>query len=359
MKFDSSRDRPAFEVKTSLQTFVVALDQQDDLSPLFPLSTCAIADRGSRSPDCLLVLAIGPGQIGNRQIQRSLSKEQRANISLPDGFDESPRQVLRIASRAHTFRAKVAVREQTIRTSTTATTILTRNQLVVRQRISYDVAWEPLSQIRVTVPAAIEGDVRFFSNEDRASDDKLGNDAGVELATSKKIQDDGSREFRVDLPGPEPAIGEFEVVARFVVELPEDPSPARKVRITVPLIQSADAEYARVRFRYLKQDRIDARISDEAWIRQHPTGSTTVWRVDEPKIVFRVASVNELINGVLGCQIGFCHQIRRSLFAHREPARPVFQNVAGQSSGLFGRLDEFRFRHVGTLQSVVVRLRSI
>ncbi|MEX2287110.1 MAG: hypothetical protein WD648_08480 [Planctomycetaceae bacterium] len=216
---------------------------------------------------------------------RPLPKAILTGISVPEGFRESTRpndQDLQVFSTGHSFRAHVTVHPQRVQTETTATVELRDDRVLVTQRISFDVAYEPLKEIQLSVPSTINDPVEFFLNEDRASDNNPDINPGVVLVpTWTSREADKSRLAHIALT--EPRIGRFDVIARYAIALPEELSPEAAVSLKLPLIEPTAAEFLVGRLRLRHHDQITASIDDKTWAEQATSDERASWIAQKPK----------------------------------------------------------------------------
>ncbi len=211
---------------------------------------------------------------------RPLPNSVLAGVKLPQELDESRRRDLEITSPAHAFQATVAVHQQSILAETTVTAELRDHRLLVTQRLSYAVEYERLSQVRLIVPDEIPDPVNFYLNEDTASDANPNSSQGVELIVNWAPREPGApRNGRVTL---EPRLGKFDVVARYLVELPGELTPGTVQESSIPLIRAADVDFTRVQFRFPERDFIAATVPDIAWKQQILLDNTTAWTATAP-----------------------------------------------------------------------------
>jgi len=226
------------------------------------------------SADNLVVQLSAEGETSLRPL---LVKVSGSVDDIPADFrDLRRREAFQIDSLEHTFSATTTLHEQQLTTSSTATVELEQDRLAITQRIRYDVAFERLSQIRMLVPEALQKRVSFTTDD------------GQVLTPNSTLFSEGTlKEVRLMLS--DEKIGEFDVTARFFVDMAEDLSPGRSAVVTIPLVQSSDAGFISTTVRFQHQNRIDAVLNDEdSWKPQSTMDNSTGWSATGPMTQIRL-----------------------------------------------------------------------
>ncbi|HVW01483.1 MAG TPA: hypothetical protein VHB77_14120 [Planctomycetaceae bacterium] len=179
---------------------------------------------------------------------------------------ESRRNAFWVDSPQPTFAGSVTVHRQRIATQTEADASLQGSQIVIDQRILYDVAYERLNHLTLAVPAAIVDRCTFFSA------------GGIELIpTAVGPTAENSRQLRVTLD--QPRLGRFEVLARFTLDrapaMGDQPSAQ-----SIPFVHSVDAPFSTTRFRFTEGGAVDASVADSIWKKQTAAGFGPAWVAD-------------------------------------------------------------------------------
>ena len=232
----------------------------------------------SRSPTTLVV-----DDALNVESELTPSGEPSAELTQSKKSRSRRRSEFRIASQAHVFSVKMSEHDQDIRAETTATLVEVRkNQLLVIQRISYDVAYKPLSEVRLLVPQSLVNRVRFYINDNVASDEDWSQNVGTPF-TPEWVENEDQILRGVNVPLLGSQIGKINVVARYSVDLSQKLASGRELPVTLPLIQSSDVDnYSSIRFRYKVRDQIEVGVVGELWQQQPSLVDTTIWTTTEP-----------------------------------------------------------------------------
>lgn len=194
-----------------------------------------------------------------------ISEERLQILDMPEELHELRFAQYNLDSEKRSFTTSVSVQKQLVEAESKATAELRNDRLLVSQQIDYEIAYERLAQVRLLVPGALQGRVDFRS------------EAGDELKPDwvSGFEGRGTTQARIALP--DAKMGRFRLVARFVVDLQEGASPQEKRTVNVPLIRSADAEYARVRFEFQHDEQYEASVPGASWEPQFPVGDSAVW----------------------------------------------------------------------------------
>lgn len=127
------------------------------------------------------------------------------------------------------------------------------NQFHVRQRLLYDVEYERLSQIRLTIPATLDPErVRFYS---------VLPDRDVELTPEwGQTKPGAGRQLLLKLG--EARLGQFEILARYQIAFPKDSESS----VRFPILTSVDEPFSQTRLSMAQSDWFDAEPANpEIW----------------------------------------------------------------------------------------------
>lgn len=201
---------------------------------------------------------------------------------------ESTRNVMawRWETGSAAFAAKAKVQQQSIHTESLSELTLEARSVTVKQRLSYDVAFEPLTQVRLMVPRAIENRVRFSLR------DSAGQSKPLPPPVFTALEIDQARQCRLPLDPPQ--VGKFEIHAEFDVEripdVSDEPAPA-----TIAVLQSSDEEFSATRVQWKTGEKWTATLDDPAWKPELGTDKTSVWKANGAKnsIAIKVASASD------------------------------------------------------------------
>lgn len=188
---------------------------------------------------------------------------------------------------APAFSAKVKVQQQSITTESQSELTFETRQVSVTQRIGYDVAFEPLAQVRLMVPRAISARVRFRLR------DATGQTKPLPSPVFTALEIDQAQQYRLSLEPPQ--VGKFEVLAEFDVERTSAMDDDEPSLMQVPVVQSSDAEFGATRVRWNTDDQQLATLGDPAWKPELGSGKTSSWMASgaKPAIVLKVAAAGD------------------------------------------------------------------
>ena len=230
----------------------------------------------------------------NLEVEWTPKNEALARPTTPDKkvLDqlESTRNVAawRWESGSPAFTAKAKVQQQSITTDTLSELAFDTRSVTVTQRIAYDVAFEPLSQVRLMVPRAIADRVRFRLR------DSTGQTKPLPPPVFTGLEIDQARQIRLSLDPPQ--VGKFEVLADFDVEstsgiTSDEPSP-----VIIPVLQSSDAEFDATRVKWNTGEMLVASLADPiTWSPELGADKTSSWKANGAKtaIVLKIAAADD------------------------------------------------------------------
>ena len=182
------------------------------------------------------------------------------------------------------FTAKAKVQQQTITTDSLSDLAFDARSVTVTQRIGYEVAFEPLSQARLMVPRGILDRVRFRLR------DSTGQSKPLPPPVFTALEIDQTRQCRLSLDPPQ--VGKFEVLAEFDVERTADMTADEPSQVSIPVLQSSDAEYSATRVKWNTGEKLVASLDDPAWKPELGPDKTSSWKANGAKtaILVKVAA---------------------------------------------------------------------
>lgn len=228
----------------------------------------------------------------NLEVEWTPKNESLARPTTPDedvlDHLESTRNVMawRWERESPAFAAKAKVQQQSIQTESLSELTLEARNVTVKQRISYEVAFEPLTQVRLMVPRAISDRVRFSLR------DSAGQLKPLPQPVFNTLEIDQARQCRLALDPPQ--VGKFDVLAEFDVErvadINDEPAP-----VNIPVLQSSDEEFSATRVQWKTGEKWTATLDDPAWKPELGTDKTSVWKANGAKnsIATKVASASD------------------------------------------------------------------
>ncbi|HUG92228.1 MAG TPA: hypothetical protein VML55_15410 [Planctomycetaceae bacterium] len=217
---------------------------------------------------------------------REKATQLMIEADLPDDYLHLRRTEFRAESEQLRFSASVTVHSQQIDSESLASVTLLDNRLEVIHEITYHVAYEPLSQVRIAVPAVGSAGPTADDLSPRfAFLEELDDGTLVPMRPNWSGLDDGvSRLARCALS--EPRIGVFRVVVRHEVPVPAGAGRDRPSVLRLPVIHAAEGEPVPVRVRLESNGLLEMRIDDPSWTRQFDpavaSSRTNEWTSDEP-----------------------------------------------------------------------------
>jgi hypothetical protein len=232
-----------------------------------PVDFSLPASNASSSPPAVVVVALADnveadlkptGETSARPLAAALSE----TAPLPKWARDARRKAFWVDSRARTFSAVVTPQKQQIETQADIEARIDDAQVEVVQRIGYDVAYGRLAQVLLKVPLPLVDRCTFSCG-------------GIELIpTANGLTEGAAKQLRLTLDPPQ--IGRFEILVRYAVQPPAHPADTTAT-LSLPLVQSADAEFAASRFRLVNPTIWTISLPEETWKRQPGTQGTSAW----------------------------------------------------------------------------------
>ncbi len=143
------------------------------------------------------------------------------------------------------------------------------------QRIAYNVAFEPLSQVRLMVPRTIENRVRFRLR------DSTGQTKPLPPPVFTALEIDQARQCRLSLDPPQ--VGKFDVLAEFDVGT-SGVTSNESSQVSIPVLQSSDAEFDATRVKWNTGETLVASLDDPAtWSPELGADKTSSWKASGAK----------------------------------------------------------------------------
>ena len=188
-----------------------------------------------------------------------------------------------------TFAAKAKIQQQSITTESLSDLAFDTRSVTVTQRIGYDVAFEPLSQVRLMVPRAISDRVRFRLR------DSTGQTKPLPPPVFTALEIDQARQCRLSLDPPQ--VGKFEVLAEFDIERAADIASDEPSPVSIPVLQSSDVEFGATRVKWNTGAKLVASLDDPAWKPELGADKTSSWKANGAKaaIVVKLVAVGEAV----------------------------------------------------------------
>ena len=185
------------------------------------------------------------------------------------------------------FSAKAKIQQQSIATESQSELGFDTRNVAVTQRIAYEVAFEPLAQVRLMIPRAISERVRFRLR------DSTGQTRPLPPPVFTALVIDQSRQCRLSLDPPQ--VGKFEVLADFEVERTSDMVGDEPSQVSIPVLQSADAEFSATRVNWNTGKKLVATLDDSDWKPELGSDKTSSWKVSGTRtaILLKIAAAGD------------------------------------------------------------------
>lgn len=259
-----------FEIRLTTRRPISADSSAFDLSLPFVASSGQPASRVIVAPR------------SNLEVEWTPKSEALARPTTPDKkvLDqlESTRNVAawRWEAGSPAFAVKAKVQQQSITTDTLSELAFDTRSVTVTQRIAYDVAFEPLAQVRLLVSRTISDRVRFRLR------DSTGQIKPLASPVFTGLEIDQARQIRLSLDPPQ--VGRFEVLAEFDVERTSDMTSDEPSQVSIPVLLSSDAEFNATRVKWNTGETLVAAIDDPAtWSPELGADKTSSWKANGAK----------------------------------------------------------------------------
>ena len=256
----------------------------------FRLSLPFIAASGQRTSK-VIVAPAGNLEVEWTPVDSSVSRPMTPDVEVLDIL-ESTRTVTawRWESGSPLFVAKAKVQQQSIKTESISELTFDSRTVGASQRITYDVAFEALNQVRLMIPRTIMDRMKIHLREASGNSKQL-----TPIFTGLEI--DQSRQCRLQFE--QPQLGKIDVVVEFEMDRPNDSGSDDSAVINVPIVQSSDSDFTSTRIKWKTGEKLTATLEDNSWKPELPelsAGKTSLWKVTGAKnaVAVKVGSAAEL-----------------------------------------------------------------
>ena len=208
-------------------------------------------------------------------------------VAIPETFRGLKTSAYRIDTDEQAFALRVIPQPRRLRTESTSEASWQNDRLQLTQRIAYDVAYERMAQVRLTVPRDLPTDrFRFFADKDV--------ELPAEWSDGPNLQ---SRQVRLALP--EPKMGRFDIQAQFHVRMADDTALDGDATVSIPILQSVDEPYQQTRVVLAREDWFEAASATEQWKPQPLRPQAWAWQTEgaRPEFALRIARSGGNANG--------------------------------------------------------------
>jgi len=193
----------------------------------------------------------------------------------------------RIDSDEQEVSLRIVPQQRRLRMESASDAVWQNDRIQVVQRITCDVAYERLTQLKLKVPRDLSAErVRFFAERD------------VEL--NAEWSEDADPQMRlVRLTLPEPKIGRFEVQARFFVRIPDEMAAVVEGTVAMPIVQSGDEAFSQSRFSLARTEWFEAAAGTATWKPLPLRPEAWLWAIDgsSPEFVLKLTRSRGSANG--------------------------------------------------------------
>ena len=225
--------------------------------------------------------------IRGETVIRPMGQAAFEQVSIPEAYRGLKTSAYRIDTEEQSFALRVLPQPRRLRTESTTEASWQNDRLQLVQRIAYDVTYERLPQVRLTVPRDLPQErFRFFADRD------------VELPAEWSDTPNGqTRQVRLALP--ESKIGRFEIQAHFFVRIADDTALDGDATVAIPILQSADEPFHQTRIVLAREDWFEASSATEQWKPQPLRSEAWTWQTDgaRPEFSLRIARSGGNANG--------------------------------------------------------------
>lgn len=213
--------------------------------------------------------------------ETSMQQVSSSSVELPETMRGLKVTAFRIDTDEQSFSLRVTPQKQRVRTESWLEASWQDNQFKITQHFLYDVSYERLSQVRLSIPAALEAQrVRFFTSRDNElTPDILPAASGTSSTGSSTLGPANTRQVVLKLG--ESQLGHFEIQARFVIPFAKDSAVDTDAEVTLPIIGSVDIPFTQTRASLVQSDWFDAEpISTDTWTPQFFRQESWQWLAD-------------------------------------------------------------------------------
>lgn len=182
---------------------------------------------------------------------RPMGQSALDQVLLPDTLKGLKTSAYRIDTDEQGFGLRVLPQPRRLRTESATEAIWQYDRMQLTQRITCDVAYERMSQVRLLVPRDIPTDrFRFLAEREL-------------LAEWSDGPNPQTRQVRLQLP--EPRIGRFDITAQFFVRMADDTTLDNDATVSIPILQCVDEPYFQTKFTLSRKDSFEASSATEQW----------------------------------------------------------------------------------------------
>ncbi len=214
----------------------------------------------------------------------AMTLEQAA---LPDSLRGLKWSGYRIDSKEQDVSLRIVPQQRRLRMESASDAVWQNDRIQVVQRITCDVAYERLTQLKLKVPRELSAErVRFFAERD--------------LELNAEWSDDADPVMRlVRLTLPEPKIGRFEVQARFFVRVADNMAADIEGTVVIPVVQSGDEPFLQTRFSLARSEWFEATAGTAIWKPLPLRPEAWLWAIDGslPEFVLTMTRARGSANG--------------------------------------------------------------
>jgi len=208
-------------------------------------------------------------------------------VTIPEALRNLKTSAYRIDTDEQAFALRVIPQPRRLRTESITEGSWQNDRLQLNQRITFDVAYERMTQVRLKVPRELPTErFRFFADRD------------FELP-AEWSDGPGSQMRQVRLVLPEPKIGKFEIQAQYYIRMPDDTGLDGDATVSIPILQSSDDPFHQSRVTLTREDWFEASSATEQWKPQPLNPEVWSWQTEgaRPEFGLRIARSGGNANG--------------------------------------------------------------
>lgn len=204
-----------------------------------------------------------------------------SSVELPETMRGLKVTAYRVDTDEQSFSLRVTPQKQRVRTESWLEAAWQDNQFKITQHLLYDVSYERLSLVRVSIPASLDAQrIRFFTGRDtELTPEILPISAGASTSGNSASAPGNARQ--VVLKMSEGQLGHFEIQARFAIPFVKDSAIDTDAEVALPILSSVDVPFTQTRASLVQSDWFDAEpLSSETWTPQFFRQESWQWLAD-------------------------------------------------------------------------------
>ncbi|MEX0725555.1 MAG: hypothetical protein WD065_04765 [Planctomycetaceae bacterium] len=207
--------------------------------------------------------------VGSTTLRSVLPTALAAKIEVPAEWTSLRQFMWRIDSVEQFLEVGIKKFPQRIEAETDIDAVIGEKQVEVRQRLKYDVSYERIALLRVTVSSDLAPRPKFLMD-------------GKPL-TATWNEESNSTVVSARLELPEPRLKHFEISAQYTVPVELKSEEDDDSAIQLPIVQSSDAAFKSTRISFQQQPIWEVVVSGQNWQSEVATEEALVFRSTNPQ----------------------------------------------------------------------------